>query len=37
MGATEAVAEGVQRVIFADGRCNEPLRRALSGEGTQIF
>jgi len=37
MGATEAVAEGVQRVIFADGRCEEPLRRALAGEGTQIF
>jgi len=37
MGATEAVAEGVYRVIFADGRCDRPLQRALSGEGTQIF
>jgi len=37
MGATEAVSEGVQRVIFADGRCDSPLQKALAGEGTQIF
>ena len=36
MGAVEAVAAGVQRVIFADGRVEHPIRRALDGQGTQI-
>jgi [amino group carrier protein]-L-2-aminoadipate 6-kinase len=36
IGAVEALAEGVQRVIFADGRIAEPISRALAGEGTQI-
>ena len=36
MGATEAVAAGVQKVIFADGRVENPIRRALEGHGTQI-
>jgi acetylglutamate/LysW-gamma-L-alpha-aminoadipate kinase len=36
MGAVEAIGEGVQRVIFADGRVNEPVSRALAGAGTQI-
>ena len=36
MGATEAVAAGVQRVIFADGRVENPIQRALDGNGTQI-
>jgi len=36
MGALEAIAEGVQKVIFADGRAAQPLTRALRGEGTQI-
>ncbi|MFZ1756667.1 MAG: [LysW]-aminoadipate kinase [Caldilineaceae bacterium] len=36
MGAVEAIAEGVQKVIFADGRVEEPVTRALRGEGTQI-
>ena len=36
MGAVEAIAEGVQKVIFADGRADEPITRALAGEGTQI-
>ena len=36
MGAVEAVAEGVQKVIFADGRIEEPITKALAGEGTQI-
>lgn len=36
MGAVEAVAEGVQSVIFADGRVDDPISRALAGEGTQI-
>ena len=36
MGAVEAIAEGVQKVIFADGRVDAPIRTALSGGGTQI-
>jgi [amino group carrier protein]-L-2-aminoadipate 6-kinase len=36
MGAVEAIAEGVQTVIFADGRVENPVSRALAGEGTQI-
>jgi acetylglutamate/LysW-gamma-L-alpha-aminoadipate kinase len=36
MGAVEAIAEGVQQVIFADGRVDAPISRALAGEGTQI-
>jgi [amino group carrier protein]-L-2-aminoadipate 6-kinase len=36
MGAVEAIEEGVQKVIFADGRADSPIRRALAGEGTQI-
>ena len=36
MGAVEAVAAGVQQVIFADGRVENPIRRALEGDGTQI-
>jgi [amino group carrier protein]-L-2-aminoadipate 6-kinase len=36
MGATEAVAGGVGKVIFADGRVAEPITRALAGAGTHI-
>ncbi len=36
LGATEALALGVRRVIFADGRTTEPIRRALEGKGTVI-
>jgi acetylglutamate/LysW-gamma-L-alpha-aminoadipate kinase len=36
LGAQEAIAGGVSRVIFADGRVNGPIRRALAGEGTVI-
>jgi acetylglutamate/LysW-gamma-L-alpha-aminoadipate kinase len=36
MGAVEAIEEGVQKVIFADGRVTAPISRALAGEGTQI-
>ena len=36
LGAEEALAMGVQRVIFADGRVEQPLQRALAGEGTVI-
>ena len=36
MGAVEALAGGVTRVVFADGRRPDPLQRALAGEGTVI-
>lgn len=36
MGAVEALEEGVQKVIFADGRVENPIRAALAGGGTQI-
>jgi acetylglutamate/LysW-gamma-L-alpha-aminoadipate kinase len=36
MGAVEAIEEGVQRVVFADGRIEQPITRALAGGGTQI-
>jgi [amino group carrier protein]-L-2-aminoadipate 6-kinase len=36
MGAIEAIAEGVGKVIFADGRVSEPITRALAGAGTHI-
>lgn len=36
MGASEAVAAGVQKVIFADGRIENPIQRALEGHGTLI-
>ena len=36
MGAREALAGGVPRVVFADGRASEPVQRALAGQGTVI-
>lgn len=36
MGAVEAIGEGVQKVIFADGRIEDPVTKALAGGGTQI-
>lgn len=36
LGAREALAAGVRQVIFADGRVEQPLQRALAGEGTVI-
>jgi acetylglutamate/LysW-gamma-L-alpha-aminoadipate kinase len=36
LGATEALALGVRQVIFADGRVEQPLRRAMEGKGTVI-
>ena len=36
LGAIEALSEGVGQVIIADGRVDEPVRRALSGQGTII-
>jgi len=36
MGAAEALEQGVGRVVFADGRVDRPVSRALAGEGTVI-
>ncbi len=36
LGAVEALREGVGRVILADGRRENPVMRALEGEGTVI-
>lgn len=36
MAAREAAEAGVRRVIFASGRVERPLTRALAGEGTRI-
>ena len=36
MGASEALAGGVRRVVFADGRVKQPVRRALDGAGTVL-
>jgi acetylglutamate/LysW-gamma-L-alpha-aminoadipate kinase len=36
MGAAEAVAQGVGKVIFADARIPEPVAAAMSGKGTVI-
>ena len=36
MGAQEALAQGIGRIVFADGRVAQPVRRALVGEGTVI-
>jgi len=36
MGAVEAVAQGVGRVVFADARVPYPVRSALNGKGTVI-
>ncbi|WP_234554669.1 [LysW]-aminoadipate kinase [Thermus caliditerrae] len=36
MGAVEAVRGGVKRVVFADARVENPIRRALAGEGTVV-
>jgi acetylglutamate/LysW-gamma-L-alpha-aminoadipate kinase len=36
LGAQEALEGGVPRVIFADGRIERPIQRALAGAGTVI-
>lgn len=37
LGAIEALRGGVGKVIFADGRVKEPIRKALDGGGTHIL
>ena len=36
LGAAEALAGGVGRVILGDARSAQPVSRALAGEGTVI-
>jgi acetylglutamate/LysW-gamma-L-alpha-aminoadipate kinase len=36
MGAQEALEGGTKRIIFADGRIEQPVRHALAGQGTVI-
>lgn len=36
LGAVEAVAGGVNRIVFADGRLDRPIFHALAGKGTVI-
>jgi acetylglutamate/LysW-gamma-L-alpha-aminoadipate kinase len=36
LGASEALQLGVRRVVFADGRVEQPIARALQGGGTVI-
>ena len=36
LGASEAIAGGVEQVIFADARVAQPITAALSGKGTVI-
>jgi acetylglutamate/LysW-gamma-L-alpha-aminoadipate kinase len=36
MGAVEAIEGGVRKVIFADGRIEQPITRAMAGGGTHI-
>lgn len=37
LGAAEAVAGGVERVIFGDARGQAPVRNALAGQGTVVL
>jgi acetylglutamate/LysW-gamma-L-alpha-aminoadipate kinase len=36
MGAQEALEQGIERIVFADGRVEQPVRKALAGQGTVI-
>jgi acetylglutamate/LysW-gamma-L-alpha-aminoadipate kinase len=36
LGASEAIAGGVEQVIFADARAGQPVRAAMNGQGTVI-
>lgn len=36
LGASEALGLGVKQVIFADGRIEQPIQRAIAGKGTVI-
>jgi acetylglutamate/LysW-gamma-L-alpha-aminoadipate kinase len=36
LGASEALQLGVGKVVFADGRIEQPIAQALLGRGTMI-
>jgi len=36
MGAGEALEAGVPKVVFADARGENPIQRAIAGQGTVI-
>jgi acetylglutamate/LysW-gamma-L-alpha-aminoadipate kinase len=36
LGASEALNLGVPQVIFADGRVEQPVQKAMRGQGTVI-
>jgi len=36
MGANEALSGGVKMVVFADGRVQQSVQKALDGQGTVI-
>ena len=36
LGAMEAIEQGVGRVVFGDGRIEQPVRQAIAGRGTVI-
>jgi acetylglutamate/LysW-gamma-L-alpha-aminoadipate kinase len=36
LGAVEALEAGTERVVISDGRVDQPLKRALSGQGTVV-
>ena len=36
LGAVEAVQAGVGRVVLADARVEQPVRKALAGHGTTV-
>ena len=36
LGAKEAIAGGVQRVVLGDARCANPIQQAIAGVGTVI-
>lgn len=36
LGAAEALDQGVNRIVLADSRVEQPIRRALAGQGTVI-
>ena len=37
LGAQEALAGGVRRVVIADGRADSPITHALNGSGTEFL
>jgi acetylglutamate/LysW-gamma-L-alpha-aminoadipate kinase len=36
LGATEAIGQGVGKVVFADARIEQPVQASMAGQGTVI-